>query len=57
MNRERQAPPIMQGETGKSIPVRPYQPPELEEYGSLKELTRTFSNLTPGDGLGGSFAT
>ena len=37
-------------------PSRLYQPPELQEYGSLKELTRTNSNLTAGDGFGGSFA-
>ncbi len=35
----------------------PYQPPELQEYGSLKELTRTLSTQVPGDGFGASFAT
>jgi asparagine synthase (glutamine-hydrolysing) len=35
----------------------PYHPPELQEYGSLKELTRTLSTQVPGDGFGASFAT
>lgn len=37
--------------------ARPYQTPELQEYGSLKELTRTLSSQTPGDTFGASYAT
>jgi hypothetical protein len=32
-----------------------YQPPRLEEYGSIKDLTQSNSNRTPGDPFGGSF--
>lgn len=44
-------------ETVERRAVRPYRAPELQEYGSLKELTRTLSTQTPGDGFGASFAT
>lgn len=57
MNRQRPTRPRKQDPTTEQPPVRPYQAPELQEYGSLKELTQTLSTQTPGDGFGGSFAT
>ncbi len=36
-------------------PGRPYRRPELQEYGSLKQLTRTLSFDLPGDILATSF--
>ena len=48
----RQRPSASEGQT-----TRPYRAPRLQEYGSLKELTRTLSTQTPGDGFGASFAT
>ena len=57
MNRQRPTRPRKQDPTTEQPPVRPYQAPELQEYGSLKELTQTLSTQTPGDGFGGSYAT
>lgn len=57
MTDKRPAPPAAQQEPTARRPARPYRPPELQEYGSLKELTRTLSTQTPGDGFGASFAT
>ena len=57
MNRKNSVPPGKRPGADEPRRGRPYEPPQLQEYGSLKELTRTFSVLTPGDGFGGSYAT
>lgn len=57
MNHESSAPSGKQPRADEPRRDRAYQPPRLQEYGSLKDLTRTFSVLTPGDAFGGSYAT
>lgn len=57
MKKERSVSPEARREPAEQQPARPYQPPELEQYGSLKDLTRTASTQTPGDAFGGSYAT
>ena len=42
-------------ESRRSERRRLYRRPELEEYGSLRELTRTLDFLSPGDILATSF--
>lgn len=56
MSQKRPASPKAKRVPARRRSGRRYQPPELQEYGSLKELTRTLSNLTPGDGFGASYA-
>ncbi len=57
MTDKRPDPRKAQRPAGERRRNRAYQRPELQEYGSLKELTRTLSTQTPGDGFGASFAT
>ena len=57
MNRQQPETPDQRPATEERRPIRPYEAPELQEYGSLKELTRTLSTQDPGDGFGASFAT
>ncbi len=55
MTDERPAPPEARRESDDGRGGRPYQPPELQVYGSLRELTRSLSTVTPGDTFGASF--
>ena len=57
MKREQSVPQKARNQPSERQPGRPYQAPELQEYGSLKDLTRTLSTQTPGDGFGASYAT
>lgn len=57
MSGQRPAASNKRPETAEQRVVRPYRAPELQEYGSLKQLTRTLSTQTPGDGFGASYAT
>lgn len=56
MSQKQPAPPPTRRAEAEQRPGRPYRRPELQQYGSLKELTRTLSNITPGDIFGGSYA-
>lgn len=57
MSGQRPVAPGKRPETAERRAVRPYRAPELQEYGSLKQLTRTLSTQTSGDGFGASYAT
>ena len=57
MNRQQPGSPEKRPAIEEPRPSRPYEAPVLQEYGSLKELTRTLSTQDPGDGFGASFAT
>lgn len=55
MSSKRPNVPESRSEAEEERALRPYRPPELEEYGSLRELTRNLSFDLPGDILGTSF--
>ena len=57
MKQERSVSPEARQEPAERRPGRRYKAPELEEYGSLKDLTRTLSTQSPGDGFGASYTT
>lgn len=57
MKRQSPVTPRERPRAGERPGPRPYRAPRLHEYGSLKELTRTLSTQSPGDGFGASFAT
>lgn len=49
--------PDSRSQADEKLALRPYRRPRLEEYGSLRELTRTLSFDLPGDILATSFVS
>lgn len=40
---------VTERETGKTPPLKPYEKPELKEFGTIAELTATVGNMALAD--------